>query len=254
VTGPDGTSFATVRGPAEAGLNRVTWNMRGAAAAADGPGPYQARQRAQIAERAAAVRDSLVSEGWNEQLLDRMIGMFTGEAGMSQMAALFGGGGAPGGDPEGFRARPGESAPGGGGGFDFGQMRELAEILVPGAGMSQLRRMFGGGGGGGQAPLAEPGTYTLSLTAGDDTFSTELQIERIGALTGESAPFEGGTGAGASPHRGSPNAVSRVPDPRPVAMTTYWRPSLARYVVGFAYPSCPSSPAHSSSPVRLSNA
>ncbi|NNF14302.1 MAG: hypothetical protein HKN72_13810, partial [Gemmatimonadetes bacterium] len=190
VIGSDGETFATIQGPADEGLNRLTWDMRGEAPEAAGPGPYQARQRAEIAERAVAVRDSLVDADWNEQFLDRMIGMFTGEADMSQLAAMFGGGGAPSGDPESFRERPGESPPGGGGGFNFGQMRELAELLVPGAGMSQLSRMFRGGGGGRQAPLAEPGAYTLRMTVGDETLSTRLEIDRIGELTGENSPFE----------------------------------------------------------------
>ncbi len=192
VTGPDGEEFGSISGPAATGLNRVTWNMRGVAPEAEGPGPYEAQRRAQIAERAGVVRDSLVAEGWAEPFLDRMIGMFTGEADMSQMAAFFGGGGGGGGDPEAFRARPGESAPGGGGGgFDFGQMRTLADLLMPGAGMGQLMRMFGGGGGGAQAPLAEPGIYTLTMTIGGQTFTAPLEIARVGEYTGDSSPFEG---------------------------------------------------------------
>ncbi len=190
VTGADGEPFATIQGPAEEGLNRATWNMRGEAPEAEGPGPYQARQRAGIAERAKSVRDSLVAEGWSEQFLDRMIGAFTGQVDMAQLFAMFSGGGGPARDPEGFRERPGESPPGSGGGFSFGRVRELADILMPGVGMAQLTRMFGRGGGRSQGPLAEPGTYTLSLAVGDETYTTELQIERIGELTGENSPFE----------------------------------------------------------------
>ena len=155
VTDPDGEVFGSFTGPAEAGLNRATWNMRGAQPESAGPSPYQARQRADISARAESVRDSLVAEGWNEQMLGRMIGMFTGEMSRQQMFAMFSGGGGGARDPEAFRERPGESPPGGGGGMNFGQMRELADILVPGAGMGQLMRMFGGGGGSGQPPLAE---------------------------------------------------------------------------------------------------
>lgn len=190
VTGPDGAGFGTFSGPAAVGLNRATWDMRGARAEADGPSPYEARQRADVAARAEAVRDSLVTEGWNEMMLGRMIGMFTGEMSRQQMFSMFGGGGGGGGDPEAFRERPGESPPGGGGGMNFGQMRELADILMPGAGMGQLMRMFGGGGGGGEAPLADPGSYTLSMTVAGETFSTELTIARVGELTGENSPFE----------------------------------------------------------------
>ena len=188
VTDAEGTEVATVRGPAEAGLNRVTWNMRGEAPEGSGPSPYEAKRRAEMAERARAARDSLIAEGWNEQMLERMIGMFTGEVSRAQMFAMFGGGGGGGGDPEAFRERAGESAPGGGGGMNFGQLRELADIVAPGAGIGQLMRMFGGGGSG-EPPLAEPGTYTLSMTVDGRTTTQGLVIERVGELSGESAPF-----------------------------------------------------------------
>ena len=116
VTGPDGEVFGSFSGPAEAGLNRATWNMRGAQPESAGPSPYQARQRADISARAEAVRDSLVAEGWNEQMLDRMIGMFTGEMSRQQMFAMFSGGGGGARDPEAFRERPGESPRAGAGG------------------------------------------------------------------------------------------------------------------------------------------
>ncbi len=191
ITSPDGEVFATASGPAEAGLNRARWDMRGAAPEGAGPSPYEAKQRADIAARAAAVRDSLIAEGWAEPMLDRMMGIFTGEVSRQQMFAMFGaGGGGGGGDPETFRERPGESPPGGGGGMNFGRLRELADVLVPGAGMGQLMRMFTGGGGG-EAPLAEPGRYTLSMNVDGRTFTSELDIERMGDLTGQNSPFEG---------------------------------------------------------------
>jgi photosystem II stability/assembly factor-like uncharacterized protein len=190
VTGPDDVEFATVSGPATAGLNRATWDMRGIASEAAEPSPYQAKRREEIGARAVVVRDSLAAEGWNEQLLDRMIGMFTGEVSRAQMMAMFGGGGPTGGDPEQFRDRPGESPPGAGSGMNFGQLREVAGLVVPGAGMGQLMRMFGGGGRGDQGPLAEPGTYELSMTVGGKTFTSELRIERVGEVTGDNSPFE----------------------------------------------------------------
>ena len=73
--------------------------------------------------------------------------------------------------------------------MNFGQMRELADILMPGAGMGQLMRMFSGGGSG-EPPLAEPGTYSLSMEVDGETFTTDLVIDRIGELTGENSPFE----------------------------------------------------------------
>ena len=41
-----------------------------------------------------------------------------------------------------------------------------------------------------EAPLAEPGEYTLTMTVGDRTFTRTLTVERVGELTGDSSPFE----------------------------------------------------------------
>jgi hypothetical protein len=116
-----------------------------------------------------------------------MRGMFTGETSRNQMVAMFMGGGAGGGDPEAFRERPGETR--GGPTFDFGRMRELAGLIMPGVGLGTLFNRLGRGGGG-EAPLAEPGTYTLTLTVGDRTFTRELEVQRVGDLTGQSSPFQ----------------------------------------------------------------
>jgi hypothetical protein len=80
---------------------------------------------------------------------------------------------------------------GSGGGFDFGRMRELAGMIMPGASVGSIFRRFGGGRRGGQAPLAEPGEYALTLKAGDRVFTQTLSVERVGELTGDSSPFEG---------------------------------------------------------------
>jgi photosystem II stability/assembly factor-like uncharacterized protein len=188
ITGPDGEVFNTVRGPANAGLNRVTWNMRGKAAPAAELSPYQKKERERIGARAKVVADSLIEAGWNEQFLGRMVGMFTGETDRASMFRMFGGGGGfSGRDPEAFRERPGERM-GGGGGFDYGQMRTLAGLIMPGAGLGSIFRRLGRGGGG-QAPMAEPGSYTLTLKVGDASFTKTLVVDRVGELTGENSPF-----------------------------------------------------------------
>ena len=46
-----------------------------------------------------------------------------------------------------------------------------------------------GGGGGGQGDPLDPGTYTLTLTIGERSFTQELTIERIGDYQGPSSPF-----------------------------------------------------------------
>jgi hypothetical protein len=68
-------------------------------------------------------------------------------------------------------------------------MRELAGLIMPGVGLGTLFNRLGRGGGG-EAPLAEPGTYTLTLTVGDRTFTRELEVQRVGDLTGQSSPFQ----------------------------------------------------------------
>ena len=40
-----------------------------------------------------------------------------------------------------------------------------------------FRRFFGGGGGGGGG-LADPGTYTVAIALGDETFTTTLEVVR----------------------------------------------------------------------------
>jgi hypothetical protein len=192
ITDAEGEELTTVSGPAAAGFHSVTWNMRGQAPPAAEPGPYRKKQQEVVAARALVVRDSLVEEGWDEQFLDRMVGVLTGETDRSAMMRMFGGrgGGGAGRDPEAFQERPGEQMGGGGGGFDFGRMRELAGLVMPGAGVSSVFRRFGGGRGGGPAPLAEPGVYTLNMKVGERTFTKTLTVDRVGDISGESSPFE----------------------------------------------------------------
>ncbi|MEE2897551.1 MAG: hypothetical protein VX815_03700 [Gemmatimonadota bacterium] len=193
VTGPDGEVFSSIRGPANAGLNRVSWNMRGEAPPAAEPSRYEQREQETRRERALVVQDSLLAEGWDEATLTPIIQRFTGEGTgfPGGRGRGFGGGrGGFGGDPEAFRDRPGESAAGGGRGGrgGFGQMRQLAELIAPGGDMQSLFRRFGGAGGG--APLAEPGSYTLTMTIGDESFTQQLDVGRVGEVTGGNSPFE----------------------------------------------------------------
>ena len=185
ITDADGELVQTLNGPADAGLHTVSWNLRGAAAEAEGLSPSERRDSLQVAERARAVADSLVEAGWEEEPLRRQIGLFTGETDRDAFFAGFGGGfggGQGGRDPEAFRERPGESAGGGRGGRrapNFSQMRELADLIRPGVGMGGL---FGGRGGGGQGDPVEPGTYTVTISIGDRTLTTTMVVERTGAM------------------------------------------------------------------------
>ena len=117
-----------------------------------------------------------------------MIGAFTGETSRGQFMGMFGGGGGGSGrDAEAFNARPGENMSPGGGGFNYGQMRELSNLIMPGAGLGGLFRR---GRGGAEAPMAEPGEYTLTMTVGERTFTRTLTVDRVGEITGNNSPFE----------------------------------------------------------------
>jgi len=190
ITAPDGTVFRKLSGPATAGLHSITWNFRGEQPKAAEQSPWEKKEQARIAARAKVVADSLKQAGWSAMFLDRMLGVVTGTVDREAAFAMFMGTGAGGGrDPEAFQERPGETAPGStAGAMDYGQMRTLADLINPGGGMSALFRRFGGSGG--QAPLAAPGTYTLTLKVGDATFTRDLRVEREAGLTGNSALFE----------------------------------------------------------------
>ncbi len=179
VTNADGEVVDTIQGSAEAGIHTVRWNYRGTAPEAAEPGPYEKQEKEQVAERAKVVADSLVEAGWDESTVRRLTGTYTGETSAAAFMRGFGGGGQAGGDPEEFQERPGEQT-GGGGRGSFGQMREIAELIAPGQGFRALRSMFRRGGS--QAPLMDPGTYTVTLKAGDRTFTQTLVVERVGTF------------------------------------------------------------------------
>ncbi len=194
VTNADGDVVNTLQGAAAEGIHTVRWNYRGPAAERAEPGPYEIKEREKISARAKVVADSLIEAGWQEQMVRRMTAAFTSEEGAQALFRSFGGGrgggrGSGGGgqarDPEAFRERPAEQMSGGGfGAGQFGQMREIAELVMPGQGTQSLMRRFFRGGGG-QAPLMEPGVYTITLKAGGRTFTQTLVVERIGGY-GES--------------------------------------------------------------------
>ncbi len=186
VTGPEGDTVQTLRGGSRAGLNRVTWNLRGPQPEPEEPGPYAKKEQERIRARALEVQDSLLEAGWSENELRPIIQRLTGEATGFPFGG-FGGGGF-GGDPEAFRERPGETPPGsGGGGFNFGRMLTLVSLIVPDASLGSLFRRFGGGGG---APLVEPGVYTLTMTVGERTYTQPLTVERVGEVGTEALPGE----------------------------------------------------------------
>ena len=186
ITDQNGELVQTLSASLTAGLSRTTWNMRGTVEVEERElSPYERMERDKLTERADHLKDSLLAEEWEEDELDRILGMFTG--GTSANRARFGGGGGGGfnpGDAEEFQERPGESPPGratgrGGAGGNFGRMREIASLLMPGASMGAVMSRFrgrGGGGGSGQAPLVDPGTYTLTMEVAGRTFTKQIEV------------------------------------------------------------------------------
>jgi photosystem II stability/assembly factor-like uncharacterized protein len=189
ITDSDGELVNTVEGPAEAGIHTVRWNYRGPQPEPPEPSPYEKHEREEIAARARVVADSLIEAGWDSTMVRRLTGTFTGETSTQSLMRAFGGGGAQGRNPEEFQERPAEQMGGSRGGFGgFSQMREVGELIMPGRSIRSLMRRFRGRGG--QAPLVEPGTYTLTLKAGDKAFTQPLVVGRVGTY-GSDKPQSG---------------------------------------------------------------
>ena len=188
ITDENDEPVQTLSASLTAGLSRTTWNMRGTAEVEERePSPYERVEREKLTERAEHLKDSLVAEEWDEDELDRVLGMLTGSTMASRPSFGGGGGGFNPGDAEEFQERPGESPPGratgrGGAGGNFGRMREIASLLMPGASMGAVMSRFrgrGGGGGSGRAPLVESGTYTLTVEVAGRTFTSQIKVNRV---------------------------------------------------------------------------
>ncbi|WP_419941588.1 WD40/YVTN/BNR-like repeat-containing protein [Candidatus Palauibacter sp.] len=205
-----GDTVQVIDGSASAGVNRVRWTFNRRAAPAE-PSPADRADSIRNARMYAAVGDSLVEhEDVDREVMDHVLEMMQGgnQAGLRRMfgGGGRGGGGFGGGDTGGWQDRPAErypqagqaavarggaaaaasGAPAGGGadegGPDPASMREVFQQLTQamrerGGGGGGFRRFFGGGGGGGGG-LADPGTYTVAITLGEETFTTTLEVVR----------------------------------------------------------------------------
>ena len=198
-----GDTVQVINGPASAGVNRVRWTFNRRSAPAE-PSPADRADSIRNARMYAAVGDSLVEhEGVERAVMDQVLEMVQGgnQAGIRRM--FGGGGGFGGGGQAGWQERPAERYPqpgqgggpggrggaaaamaaagaGGEGAVDPAAMRDVFQQLNQamrdrGVMRSMMRRFFGGGGGGG---LADPGTYTVAITLGEETFTTTLEVVR----------------------------------------------------------------------------
>jgi hypothetical protein len=217
ITDVKGDTMQTVQGPGGPGLHRVTWNFQGQAPPRGELSPSARRDSIQQAQRMEVVFDSLVAEGMNEMMLNRVRErMESGDTrGLFRMFTGGGRGGQQG--QQGFQERPGESAPprqraaagqrpgaapaggvpsaarpGGEGGPgaagmmpDQDTMRQIFRALRrPG------QRGFGGFRGGGGTPVANTGDYLVTMTVGDTTMRQVLRVERVNAGGAGGFPFE----------------------------------------------------------------
>jgi photosystem II stability/assembly factor-like uncharacterized protein len=190
ITDARGDTLQTLDGPATRGLHRVTWNFRGDAEQL----PLSASERRDsiaTERRLTQVADSLVDAGRDRAEVDRVV-----ENLRSQQGGGFGGRGGRGGRGGGDDARAGEfverpaeePAPrqreGGAEEPEDESLQQTITRLVRGD--TGGGRGFGRFGGGslfprrtaGPAPIAEPGTYTVTLKIGEGTVTRTLRVER----------------------------------------------------------------------------
>ena len=180
---PDGNELQNITGSKRVGLNTVSWNMRGQGTPLP-KSPSELRDSIAIDKRLDFVVDSMVAAGSDRDELDRIAEQLR----QPSSTGGFGGGGGGGGIPgvSAFVERPAEGRPtGGGGGRGAGggeeSLQQVVTNLVRGSQGGGRR----GGGGGGLFPSrsepasgVEPGTYTVILKVGEQTFSQPLKVDR----------------------------------------------------------------------------
>ncbi len=188
IANAEGEVVRTLTANAASGINSISWDLRGERPAPEAMSPSRRRDAEIMTARANAVRDSLVAEDWDEAMVSRLTGLFTGETNPMDMFRAFMGGGAGGGDPERFRPRPSEQMGAGGGFGGMGEMFTIVDLVAPGEGFRSLMRLFEGGSA--EGPLVEPGTYTVTARAEDLEFHpVTIEVGRIGEYQGRTAPF-----------------------------------------------------------------
>jgi len=178
----DGTEIQTLTGSKRAGLNTATWNLRGRSTPLP-KSPSEVRDSIAIENRLTFVVDSLAEAGTDRDELDRLVEQL-------HQASPAGGGGFGRGGAAAISAtfveRPAEGRPtSGGGGRGAGEpsLQQQVTQLVRGTQSGRGRR-FGGGGGGlfpsrsDPAAPVEPGTYTVIMKIGDQTFTQSLTVDR----------------------------------------------------------------------------
>ncbi len=182
IQNPDGDELQSLTGTKRVGLNTANWNMRGQGTPLP-KSPSEVRDSIAIDKRLTFVVDSMETAGSDREELDGIAEQLR----QPSSAGGFGGGGGGGGVPgvSAFVERPAEGRPTGGaggrgGGGGQASLQQQITQLVRGNQGGRGRR-----GGGGLFPsrsepgsAVEPGTYTVILKVGEQTFTQTLHVDR----------------------------------------------------------------------------
>jgi photosystem II stability/assembly factor-like uncharacterized protein len=191
-----GDTVQVLTGAMASGLRKVYWDFR-PRVEPEPKSPSELRDSVDNAKLMREVADSLIADGEDEALVNQAVEEMS--SGGAAFRRRFGGGG---GTPQrGFRERPGETYPRPRAEAREAEGREAqGGAAAPGAparagapAQSEVRAMqrtirgamrdrgagFGGFGGfGGAQEIADPGTYTVVMTIGNETRSVPLTVIR----------------------------------------------------------------------------
>jgi hypothetical protein len=185
IQAPDGDTIQTITGSKRKGLNTANWNLRGQSVTLP-RSPSEVRDSIATEKRLAFVVDSLAQAGTDQEELDEAVESLRSPAGGGGFRFGGGGGAAPVSDR--WVERPAEGRPTSSTrpGAEPSLEQDILQLVRGTAGGG--RRRFGGGRGlfptrSEPAGMVEPGTYTVILKIGEETFSQPLRVDRS-----ESAP------------------------------------------------------------------
>jgi len=183
IQNPQGETIRTLSGSGQKGLNSTSWNLMGESTSLP-RSPSEVRDSLAAEVRLAVVVDSLLAAGVDQEDIDTAVeSLRTPAQGGNFNFGGGGGGGAATGS--GWVDRPAEgraTAGGGGGGFGGGEATLEQDILRLVQGDTGGGRRRGGGSlfptRSEPASMAEPGTYTVILKIGAQTFTQSLKVDR----------------------------------------------------------------------------
>jgi hypothetical protein len=176
-----GNEMQSLTASKRAGLNTAIWNLRGQGAPIP-RSPSEVRDSIATDKRLSFVVDSLAEAGEDREELERIAEQLRRPTMTPGSRGFGGGGGAVSSD---WVERPAEGralgARSGGSSGDLSLQQRIMQLVrgnVQGRG-----RGFGGGFGlfptrSEPAPMAEPGTYTVTMKIGERTFTQQLEVGR----------------------------------------------------------------------------